>query len=165
MDFTQNMAKAMQYFTTSGAFLTAAHDGQVNTMTVAWGFIGYIWGKPHFITIVRPQRHTQSIRSEAEGFTISIPFGTLRDELRICGTESGRDLDKATVVSFAPAKTLPNGVIVSGCDLYYECRTTVMEEMDENTLPPHIRNQFYSNDYHKVYIGEILDLYENTAVQ
>ena len=88
MDYFKDLETALSHFTTTGGFLTAAHNGQTNTMTVSWGFIGFIWGKPHFITIVRPQRHTQAIISEAEGFTISIPYGSMKEELRIC--EIGR---------------------------------------------------------------------------
>jgi len=158
MDYCKDLETAMRHFTTTGAFLSAKHNGHLNTMTVSWGFIGFIWGKPHFITIVRPQRHTQTIISEADGFTISIPYGSMKEALRVCGTQSGRDIDKSAVVEFIPAKTI-DGAVVGGCNMYYECRTTCTDQMREAVLPPAIREKFYDNDYHHVYVGEIVDCY------
>lgn len=36
-----------------GAFLTTAADGKQNTMTIGWGALGNIWGKPVFTVMVR----------------------------------------------------------------------------------------------------------------
>ena len=41
-----------------GAFLTTEVKGKVNTMTIAWGSIGFMWGKPVFMAMVRPSRFT-----------------------------------------------------------------------------------------------------------
>jgi len=152
------MEEMMKWFTTSGGFLTVRDGDRINTMTVAWGFIGYLWNKPCFVTLVRPQRHTQRLLENADSFTVSVPFGTMREELRICGTKSGADIDKGASVSFIPAKNVASPV-VDGCDAYYECRINYVDRFDGAMIPESVRNAFYADDYHYVYIGEIVEAY------
>ncbi len=158
MDFTKNLDAAMYNLSKAGAFLTVKSGDAVNTMTVSWGFIGYIWNKPHFITVVRPQRYTNGLIEKADSFTISIPFdGALKEELTICGTRSGSELDKGTIVDFVPAKAVDSPV-VAGCQAYYECKIDCVGKLDEN-LPEAIVKAFYNNDFHNYYIGEIVECY------
>ena len=160
MDFTLQLDKGMRELSKNGAFLTAKGDAGVNTMTISWGFVGQMWNKPHFITVVRPQRHTNDVlESGADSFTVSIPFdGQLKEALTVCGTKSGRDMDKGTVVSFTPAKTVASP-IVAGCGLYYECKITMVQKLDVNLLPPEAAQRFYKDDFHFMYFGEIMECY------
>jgi len=158
MDFTQDMGTAMRHFAKSGGFLTVKDGGKVNTMTISWGFIGFIWGKPHFITVVRPQRFTKPMLDTAQAFTVSIPYGTMAEALRVCGTQSGRDIDKSAIVSFGTAQAV-DGCYVEGCDRVYECRVVCQDEMREDALPAEIRKFYTDKDYHTVYIGEIVACY------
>ena len=159
-DFTFLMDKGMRNLSSKGAFLTVQGNGNVNTMTISWGFIGFMWAKPHFITVVRPQRYTGQILRDADSFTISIPFDDqLKEELVVCGTKSGRNIDKSSVVQFIPAKTVVSP-IVAGCGLYYECKINLRQQMDGSFMLPEIARQFYKDDFHIMYFGEITDCYE-----
>ena len=159
LDFTYNMGKGMGELSSKGAFLTVNGDAGTNTMTISWGFVGFMWGKPHFITVVRPQRYTKQILdSNADSFTISIPFdGKLKEALDICGTKSGRDIDKSKVVEFIPSHSVASPV-VAGCDLYYECKISTTQPLDGALLPAALQ-KFYENDFHHLYIGEIVECY------
>ncbi len=159
MKFSKNMEKMMDYFTTSGAFLTVKSGEEVNTMTIGWGFVGYLWGKPYFIVAVRPQRHTFKLIENANDFTVSVPFGTLKEELKICGTKSGADIDKSKVVTFKDSKSV-NSPIVDGCDVYYECIIKYGDSFKENLMEKQIIDSFYKDDYHKLYFGEIIEFNE-----
>ena len=44
-----------------GAFLTTAAGGRHNTMTIGWGALGNIWGKPVFTVMVRHSRYTHEL--------------------------------------------------------------------------------------------------------
>ena len=81
-----------------GAFLTVEdNSGNLNTMTISWGTIGIMWRKPVFMAMVRKSRFTYKLIENAEDFTVSFPInGKLKDVLAICGTKSGRDMDKFT---------------------------------------------------------------------
>jgi len=165
LDFTLCMERGMRELTTHGAFLTTASCGETNTMTISWGFIGFIWGKPYFITVVRPQRYTKKIFDNgSDSFTISIPFDdNLKEALSTCGTKSGRDIDKSAIVRFIPSKTVTSPV-VDGCGLYYECRINFSQQLDGNLVPDEIKRLHYKDDYHFMYFGEITDCYTE-AVQ
>jgi flavin reductase (DIM6/NTAB) family NADH-FMN oxidoreductase RutF len=162
MEFTENIAKGMSYLTESGAFLSSKGKNAVNTMTISWGFIGVIWGKPYFITAVRPTRYTKILLDEGSSFTVSVPWGCLANELNICGTESGRDIDKGKVVTFAPSKQV-DAPIVADCQTYIECVIKYSDPLDHEKMPEDVLRTMYSNDYHTIYFGEIVDAYEGQA--
>ncbi len=159
MKFTTKLEEAMDFFSKTGGFFTVKKGEQVNTMTVSWGFIGYMWAKPMFVAVIRPQRFTKTILDKTDNFTISIPFGTMKDELVICGTKSGADIDKSKVVNFIDSKTVESS-IVEGCDIFYECKIHHVEQLNGSSLPEEIKTKFYNEDYHFVYYGEIVDCYE-----
>ncbi|MCL2702326.1 MAG: flavin reductase family protein [Defluviitaleaceae bacterium] len=156
--FYDKLDEVMRHFAEAGGFLTVENDGLVNTMTISWGFIGHMWSKPHFICVVRPQRHTFGIIEKAQSFTVSIPFGDMREELKICGTQSGRDIDKAGVVSFVPAKAVESPV-VAGCARYFECVVRYGDDFKGELLPEAIKGTHYDGDFHHFYIGEIVEVY------
>jgi flavin reductase (DIM6/NTAB) family NADH-FMN oxidoreductase RutF len=159
MDITLNLEKTMQYLLPKGAFLTVKRGEKVNTMTIGWGFVGYMWRKPHFMVMVRPQRYTQSLLMYADSFTVSVPYGGLEDELRVCGTQSGKDIDKSKVVNFVPAKAVDSPV-VAGCDMYYECKITYFDLMEARRVPVEVEKSMYNEDHHVFYFGEIVEFYE-----
>ncbi|MDR1705290.1 MAG: flavin reductase family protein [Clostridiales bacterium] len=158
MAFYDNLDTVMKHFIKKGGFLTAKAGEQVNTMTISWGFVGFVWGRPHFICFVRPQRHTYGIIERADSFTVSVPLGDMENELEICGTKSGRDTDKSQVVRFIPAKSVESPV-VEGCGRYFECRINYKDVFDGEALPDFIKTANYKDDFHHMYFGEIVEAY------
>ena len=159
MKLTEGLEKMLEHYCGSGAFLTSRAGEDVNTMTVSWGMVGRLWNKPVFMAFVRPQRHTNMILKKSGSFTISVPFGTLAEELKICGTKSGADIDKSAVVNFIPAKRVDSPV-VKGCDMYYECKILWRDKFEESALPEEVRQAHYPQaDYHYLYLGEIVECY------
>lgn len=158
MDFTKDMSNAMGHLSKTGAFLSAKSEDGVNTMTISWGYVGFMWNKPYFMTLVRPQRYTKTILDKATSFTISIPYDKFKEELMICGSRSGADMDKGKVVRFIPAKSV-EGVVVDGCDTYYECNIRMVDKLKEENLPEDVKDTQYKGDYHYLYFGEIVDCY------
>lgn len=77
-----------------GAFLTVSHAGRDNTMTIGWGNIGVIWNKPIFTVLVRPSRFTFGLLEASGEFTVSVPLTDMSKALALCGSKSGRDMDK-----------------------------------------------------------------------
>ena len=160
MDFTlSNMEKTMTKLK-NGAFLSARSGTKINTMTISWGYVGIMWNKPYFMVMVRPHRYTNELLSDGEDFTVSIPFGSdLNKELGICGTKSGRDIDKSEIVEFIPSKAIKSPV-VKGCDMYYECKIRYRQLMDGDKFPEDIKSENYPlKDYHYMYFGEIIESY------
>ncbi len=46
---------------------------KVNTMTIGWGNIGFIWNKPIMMVPVRYSRYTYSMIDGSDTFTVSVP--------------------------------------------------------------------------------------------
>ena len=69
-----------------GAFLNTTDGTTDNTMTIAWGSIGFIWGKPIFMVMVRPSRYSFNNIESQEDFTVSIPLTDMSNALKICGS-------------------------------------------------------------------------------
>ncbi|MDR1541624.1 MAG: flavin reductase family protein [Clostridiales bacterium] len=165
MDFNENLAEGMTNLTTTGAFLTSKSAKGTNAMTISWGFIGVVWGKPHFITLVRPQRYTKKIIDEGNSFTVSIPWNNaMKEELAICGTKSGRDIDKGAIVKFLPSKMV-EAPIVDGCQTYLECRINYADVLEGVRIPELIRSVMYDGDFHTFYFGEIVASYSASQKQ
>lgn len=144
-----------------GAFLSTCADGKNNTMTIAWGSIGFMWGKPEFTIMVRKSRHTHENLMKNPEFTVSIPLNEMKEALRICGTTSGRDHDKfAAAALTAKAGQKVNAPIVKGAGLHFECRVVYQHDMDGNHLTPSVAGKWYGdNDWHTLYYAEIINAY------
>lgn len=142
-----------------GAFLTVKDKNDtLNTMTIGWWFIGYMWMKPCFITVVRKSRHTFQMIEEVKDFTVSIPVnGQLKKELGICGTKSGRDIDKFETCNLT-ADYLKNfrTPVIKECDLHFLCKIEFKQPMDENYMTQMVKDVYGpSKDFHTMYYGVI----------
>lgn len=144
-----------------GAFLTVKAGESVNTMTIGWGLIGFIWQRPVFMVAVRDSRHTFSLMEKAEDFTVTVPTGNMKDALMFCGSKSGRDLDKfkACNLSIAAAQQAISPVI-QAVGIHLECRIRFKAPMDPAYLDPALEELYPAKDYHTLYFGEIIACYE-----
>lgn len=145
-----------------GAFLTVEAGDEVNTMTIGWATIGYIWEKPIMMVAVRPSRHTFSLIEKTDTFTVSIPAEDMSDELTFCGTRSGRSYDKFAKcnLKLAPGQTVA-GPIIDVPGLHYECKIVYKSAMNPAFLDGAYDQRVYpAKDYHTLYFGEIVDCYE-----
>lgn len=144
-----------------GAFLNVGGE-RPNTMTIGWGSVGVIWGKPIFTVMVRPQRHSYELLRRAGEFSVSVPTkNPLRRELTFAGSQSGRDVDKfdGHGLSAIPAQIV-RAPIVAECGLHFECRTLLMQDMTpENMAPEIMRSAYPGADFHTLFFGEILRCY------
>ena len=161
-NFTKNMEKGMSYLHKTGAFLTVKAGDKTNTMTISWGNIGYEWGRPVFTVLVRKSRYTYELIENSDEFTVSIPLGKeLKEALAICGTKSGRDINKfeAAGINLKPGRVVETPVI-SECELHYECKIVYKSEMNPQFVAEDVLNSSYANgDFHTMYYGEILEAY------
>lgn len=145
-----------------GAFLVVKAGEKVNIMTISCGSLGFTWMKPTFTVMIRYSRYTHTLMENAYSFAVSFPLkGQLKTELNICGTASGRDIDKAKECNLSLKEGCLNGtMIVDECDLHLECKIIYKNPVDKTGLDKEIRESIYSNaDYHVFYIGEIVRAY------
>ena len=150
-----------------GAFVTVKSGNNLNTMTIGWGSIGYIWNKPIFTVLVRKSRYTYDLIEQADHFTVSIPLvGTLKKELAFCGSKSGRDYDKFKECSLLAIPGIKvETPVIGGCKFHYECSIVFKQAMSPVELNPEYDQQWYQDkDYHTIYYGEILASYLDPTV-
>ena len=145
-----------------GIFMTTKKDDKVNTMTIAWGGINFVWNKPMFVAYVRYTRDTYQMVENTNEFTINIPLKKdLRKELGFCGSKSGRDYDKIKECNFnLHDSRVINTPILSDCEMHYECKVIYKQAMEPGNILNEVKERFYSNNnFHVVYYGEIVDSY------
>jgi len=145
-----------------GAFLTVAAGNDLNTMTIGWGTIGFIWRMPVMMVAVRTSRHTFGIIERAADFTVSVPSSDMSHEVSFCGTRSGRDFDKFKECNLtaAPARSVTSPVIETP-GIHLECRIVYRSRMSAEHLDENCRSSLYSDaDFHTLYFGEIKACYE-----
>jgi flavin reductase (DIM6/NTAB) family NADH-FMN oxidoreductase RutF len=142
-----------------GVFLTVKEGDNVNTMTIGWGTMGVIWGKPVFIVLVRYSRYTYELIEKADSFTVSVPLGgKLADELVQCGKKSGRDVNKFKEFKLTPKDTgAVDSPIIEECDISVNCKIIYKQPLDPEMIPDEVKAQYYRDgDYHVMYFGEIV---------
>jgi len=147
----------------NGAFLNVkTPTGVLNPMTIGWGQVGIVWGMPVFTVYVRKSRYTYECLQTAESFTVSVPrLGELADELALCGTKSGRDLDKAEACGFSiiPGQSVDTPII-GECGLHYECGMLARCQIEEPDISSEKPLRYYKTmDLHQIILGEILTAY------
>jgi flavin reductase (DIM6/NTAB) family NADH-FMN oxidoreductase RutF len=138
--------------------ITAGAPGSYNTMTASWGGFGVLWNKNVCWCVIRPQRYTYEFTEKADTFTLSFFDENHRDALNICGSKSGRDIDKAAATGLTPvAGDTPGTTTFAEARLVIECRKLYFQDIDPaNFLDPAIDGNYPQKDYHRMYIGEIV---------
>lgn len=144
-----------------GALLIAGAE-PVNPMTIGWGTIGIVWGKPVFAVLVRPSRYTHELMEKAKAFSVNIPPQSMGDVCMFCGSKSGRDVDKVaeTGITIQPGRSLEVPTIAD-CPIHYECRILHKNQVDRTALVEDVMGTAYrSGDFHTIYWGEIVGVYK-----
>ncbi len=142
--------------------ITAGEKEHFNTMTAAWGGIGFLWNKAVVYCFVRPQRHTFKFTEKHDFFSLSFFDNTYKDVLQYCGKVSGRDENKVEKSDLHPIETA-NTIAFEEARLIIECKTLYKDWIKEEAFQ---QNELLSNykekDYHMMYIAEITAVYEKT---
>ena len=151
----------------NGILLTTQADGEVDSMVIGWGTMGVQWKKPIFIVFVRQSRHTKTLLDKNPEFTVNVPLGELdKDILRVCGTQSGRDVDKVKELglTLVPGETVSVPAIKE-VPLTIECKVIYKQDQELSALCQESRNRCYKpgtpdeTDFHTAYYGEITAAY------
>ena len=137
-------------------------DGTFNMCTIAWGSIGELWSKDVITVYVKPIRHTDSFLFEDDYFTITFFNEENRNDLVICGTKSGRDIDKIKETSLKPI-FLENGVTFENFRRVYVCKKIYQDQFKKESFVDGemILKKYYEREpFHNFYIGEIIEILE-----
>ena len=138
--------------------VTAGTKESYNTMTANWGGIGYLWNRNVAFVFVRPERYTHDFIEREDRFTLSFYPEAYREALNVCGTKSGRDIDKAAETGLIP-EALPCGAMTfAQARMTLQCRKLFKAEMkDADFIDRTIVDRWYGSHggFHTVYVVEI----------
>ncbi len=134
MDPQQLQLQPFQLLDQTWALVVAGVE-RPNPMTVSWGGFGTLWNKP-MVTVY--EQH--------------------RGALNLCGSRSGRDIDKWEKSKLHPLASETIAVPrVQEAFLSFECRVLAWQDFDPSRfLQKTIEKNYPNQDYHRIYWAEVL---------
>ncbi|MBE6701141.1 MAG: flavin reductase family protein [Ruminococcaceae bacterium] len=139
------------------ALFGVASEDESNAMTVSWGEVGVLWNKPIFTVFVRPTRYTHTLSEKTDIATLSFFDGNFKKVLSYFGRVSGRDENKLEV-SNLEYKVENDALIFEDATLTLVGKKLYFDEIDpKNFCDPELEDN-YDNDYHKIYVYEIIEV-------
>ncbi|MBT3272047.1 MAG: flavin reductase family protein [Spirochaetales bacterium] len=145
-----------------GVLCTVAdRSGKQNLLTLGWGQIGPSFHRnPIFCIAVAPPRFSWQFLEEVAEFVIGLPDDSLRKAVNLCGTKSGRDMDKFKESNLTP---IPSSHVsppsITECSINIECRIYTKVSPPHMLLTPKHREAPLENQ-HTIYFAEVLGTYK-----
>ena len=157
IDYKDLQLNPFNMFLSEWGLVSAGGEQSHNTMTVGWGTLGILWGKPVAIVFIRPQRFTKEFVEQHAAFTLSFYPGEYRKALEVLGTKSGRDCDKIAESGLTP-------YYVDDVLAFQEAHTIMVckkifggQQFDASQfIDTGLATRIYPDeDFHYLYVGEI----------
>lgn len=123
-------------------------EGKPNIITLSW--TGIVCSDPPTLSIsVRPHRYSYNLIKEQGEFVVNIATIDIMKETDICGTVSGRNVDKFNLTKLTPEKAkLVKPPLIKESPVNLECK--VKSSMKLGT--------------HEMFIGEILAVHVDESI-
>ena len=141
--------------------ITAGTKENCNTMTASWGGLGVLWGAPAATIYLRPQRYTKEFVDREEYFTLAFFGEEQRKALTLCGSKSGREVDKVKECGFTVQAAECGAPYFDQAELVLVCRKLYVQDLDLGGMAEKVQT-FYGpaqGGIHRAYTGEILEAY------
>lgn len=155
-DFKENVTELIskEYM-----LITAGNKDGYNMMTASWGFMGEMWGEDSVAVVVRPERYTMDFIESSDYFTLTF-FGDNKDIHKVCGSKSGRNVDKTALTGLSPVAN-DNYVYFKEARLVLIIKKKYVQPMDKQFLiDKSIDEKWYQNGgWHNLIIGSIERIY------
>jgi flavin reductase (DIM6/NTAB) family NADH-FMN oxidoreductase RutF len=136
--------------------------GHANTLTIGWGLIGRGYhDHPVCVIAITPLRYSWQFAEEVPEFVLSVPDASdrLRPALDLCGSASGRDLDKFAAAGLTRVPSLHvRPPSIQECPLNVECRVYTKVAPPHLLLTPEHRQRPLEHQ-HTIYFAEVLGAY------
>ena len=144
-----------------GVLMTSVgSDGTPNVMTIGWFQFGRVYhGHPTMVVAVTPLRYTWRLLEQVSEFVIAVPTEDLASATALCGSESGRDMDKFKKTGLTP---IPSCHVkppsIEECPVNFECRVYHALRPPHMVLTPEHRKRPLE-EQHTIYFAEVLGIY------
>ncbi|MHA1584394.1 MAG: flavin reductase family protein [Promethearchaeota archaeon] len=138
------------------ALIAAGSKENYNMMTASWAGLGILWNKKVVFIFIRPTRYTYEFLEKSEYFSINFFGEEYRSILNFCGTKSGRDVNKMKEARLTPIEEKET-IYFKESRLTMVCKKLYYQDlMPEHFLDSHIKSHYDKNDYHRMYVGEVV---------
>ena len=158
-DFTDN---GFQWFR-DAQLLCAGNEAKSNAMTIGWGGIGTLWGRPSITVYVAEKRYTKEFMDSVAFFTV-MSFDVKDSKvLTYMGSKSGRDGDKAQALGLHKAYTSNGTPYYTEASMVIECKIMYVAPFDPKGFKSDVPKKMYSNfpaGIHTMYIGEVVNAWK-----
>lgn len=142
-------------FSEEWALITAGNADSYNMMTASWGFAGEMWGEDSIAVVIRPQRYTMEFIDKNDYFTVSF-YGDRKDIHKICGSKSGRDINKTAETGLTPLSNDKYVYFKEARMVLVVKKQFVQQLSPDGFIDKSIIDKWYpENDFHNMIIGKI----------
>lgn len=164
VDVKTTLPKLLPALGAENALLTAGTADRCNTMTIGWCQAGRLWNLPSCSVYVRPERYTYQFMEESEYFTVSVLPADMKKTMTVCGTKSGRDMDKIKECGLTVRAGAGGAPFFEEAELVLVCRKLYVQDLDPAAVRPAGEAgilPFYgeAGGWHRVYTGEVVEAY------
>ena len=140
------------------ALLCAGSKEHHNTMTISWGGMGTLWGRPVVTVYVKPCRYTYGFMNESDYFTVSFYPEAYKKSLAVMGTKSGRDINKDEV-SGLTVRPVGQAVTYKEAEATFLCRKIYWQDLVRENIPQEEIERFYTTEEpHRMFVGEVVEI-------
>ena len=141
--------------------LAMGNQKEHNAMTIGWGTLGVLWGRPIYTVFVSSSRFSYTLLEKYDTFTVTFFNKSHMKDVMYLGHHSGRDGDKISKTSLHLNYTEAGNPIFDEAFLVLECRKIYAAPFDSAKLQP-AQKEFYEKrqiGVHSEYVGEILNVF------
>lgn len=133
---------------------TADHH---NMMTASWGAWGVLWHKPVCFCFIRPNRYTHEFMQRNFFYTLNFFDKKYKKALNLCGSKSGRDIDKVKATGLTVRQDKSSAVYFAEARLVIVCRKIYFQDIEpRHFLDGSIETNYPKKDYHRMYAGRVV---------
>ena len=150
-----------QVFGGATPLLTAGNRFRMNTMTIGWGGLGTLWGKPVCTVYVRPERYTYDFMEKSDYYTVSAFSELYREHMKFCGQKSGRDVDKIDACHLTPCFGAGDAPYFAEADLVLVCKKLFKQDLAEASAGGNediLKYYGAQGNWHRMYVGEVVQI-------
>ena len=159
LDLQMNPVKA---FARDWMALAVGNNKAMNAMTISWGTIGELWGKPVVIVYVSSDRYSKALMDKNSYFTVSAFPESIknREILSYIGSHSqAEEPDKVTNAGLKVEYSALGNPLFKQANLAIECKKLYSDEFKKTLMPDDVRHLYDELGVHTFYIGEIVNVF------
>ena len=161
VDLKSLTPEIFRVFGSQNALLTAGDKSGCNTMTIGWCQLGRLWSIPVCTVYVRPERYTYAFMESHDYFTVSVLPLSDRQTAQVCGTKSGRDIDKIKECGLTLRRGAGDAPFFDEAEWVLVCRKLYAQDLDEScVLDERVLHHYGAKGgWHRAYTGEVVEAY------